>query len=311
MLRVVHVLDCYRGGVRRHVDLLASAMPEFTHELAILGRMPASHGPGFARVHQVPFARRRPWSWRRAARRLAGIAQGAVVHAHSTFGGWVASLAARGGPIVYTPHAHFAMIPVRGPKAVAQRALVQWERAILPRRAAILSCGPSEDRLLRGLYPDRNVVFAPHGWDLQPPAEGERDIDYLFVGRLDWQKNPQAFVRMAAREPQRRFVMVGEGPLDGACRSLARRLGAGNLEMAGFVASPREYMQRARHLVLTSRYEGFPYVALEAMDAGCRILVRGDGPGLADILDPSIPTLAASLAPIRATYEAMRAEVGR
>ena len=98
-----------------------------------------------------------------------------------------------------------------------------------------------------------------------------------FVGRLTSQKNPEllveAFGRVAERFPHVRLVIVGDGPLAPRVKSLVADRGlTDRVTLAGSQDGPR-VMPAFDLLMITSRYEGFPKVALEALAAGLPLLV--------------------------------------
>lgn len=91
-----------------------------------------------------------------------------------------------------------------------------------------------------------------------------------FVGRLAPEKNPAMFVQMAAiahaQRPDLHFVLVGDGPLAGALRTLTRQLGvAGHVHFAGVQSDMRSIYDALQLVVLCSDSEGMPLVLLEAM----------------------------------------------
>ena len=108
-----------------------------------------------------------------------------------------------------------------------------------------------------------------------PPASaaqaGSRDI-VLWVGTLREGKRPELFLDLAARLPQRRFVMIGgpsaNGTLYEAMRARAARLA--NVEFKGFlpVHEAEPWFDRARVLVNTSQYEGMPNTFMQAWARG-------------------------------------------
>ena len=95
----------------------------------------------------------------------------------------------------------------------------------------------------------------------------------LWVGTLHENKRPELFLDLAARLPQRRFVMIG-GPRPGAEafyeRMRARAARVPNLELTGFLPLARvePWFDRARVLVNTSTYEGMPNTFLQAWARG-------------------------------------------
>jgi glycosyltransferase involved in cell wall biosynthesis len=100
-----------------------------------------------------------------------------------------------------------------------------------------------------------------------------REYDLIFVGRLAPIKQPDQFVeivsRVRTRRPQLRAVMVGDGPLLPGLRALAAARGLeSTIAMLGQRTDTHELLARSRVFVLTSRSEGLPIAAAEAMAAG-------------------------------------------
>ena len=111
----------------------------------------------------------------------------------------------------------------------------------------------------------------------------------LGVGRLVPQKDfatlVTAFAKVqSARRP--RLVILGEGPERAALQHLAATLGLGDrVRMPGFVDNPLAYMARAAVVVLSSAWEGFPAVLVEAMACGTPVVSTDCPSGPAEILE--------------------------
>src|SRR5207302_9757935 len=93
------------------------------------------------------------------------------------------------------------------------------------------------------------------------------------IGRLVPQKDPLALVRLAASLRDTRVVVVGDGPLEGEARALARELGvADRVHFAGFVRDLESAYAALDVLVLASRWEGLSFVLLEALARGLAVV---------------------------------------
>jgi glycosyltransferase involved in cell wall biosynthesis len=192
-------------------------------------------------------------------------------------------------PSLYTPHALVTLDPT----------LPRWKRALygrIERRLAAHSQGliavsrdEAEHAESLGIDP-RKIHIIPNGIEpivLSPPDEGRRrlgarDDELLigFVGRLVPQKAPDLLLEAFATLPARlhaKLVLVGDGPLAGELHRKASALGiASQVHFAGDV--PASLMMPAFDLFcLSSRYEGMPYVLLEALSAGLPIVTTGVG----------------------------------
>jgi glycosyltransferase involved in cell wall biosynthesis len=121
------------------------------------------------------------------------------------------------------------------------------------------------------IYPSIDETYFNDGDDIQ-----NRD-DILFVGRLEHQKDPLALLELTKdflrSNQQARLRIVGDGSLREA---MVRRVKEYGLEakviFEGDVRNPLRFYKTARLLVLTSRYEGFGMVMVEAMAGGVPVL---------------------------------------
>jgi glycosyltransferase involved in cell wall biosynthesis len=106
------------------------------------------------------------------------------------------------------------------------------------------------------------------------------------VGRLDAQKAPLDFARMAARvagqRPGTRFVVIGDGELEPDMRRLARGLGV-EILFAGFRNDAARLASAFDVFVVSSLYEGVGRSVTEAMASG-RPIVATAVDGVVDVV---------------------------
>ncbi|NEZ54412.1 glycosyltransferase [Adonisia turfae] len=122
-----------------------------------------------------------------------------------------------------------------------------------------------------------------HPW-LKP---GEPPV-ILAVGRLTEQKDYPSLLRAFARARQLqkiKLIILGEGEDRVALEALAHTLNiADDIDFPGFVSNPYAYMAKATALILTSAWEGFGNVLVEAMAAGTSVIATNCKSGPAEIL---------------------------
>jgi glycosyltransferase involved in cell wall biosynthesis len=113
----------------------------------------------------------------------------------------------------------------------------------------------------------------------------------LGVGRLTAQKDfptlIRAFAHVRAQRPAR-LVILGNGKpeINAELRALATSLGcAADVDLPGFVLNPFAYMARAGVFALSSAWEGFGNVLVEALACGCPVVSTDCPSGPAEILD--------------------------
>lgn len=130
----------------------------------------------------------------------------------------------------------------------------------------------------------RAAVAQPIDEAVLPPGPGPLIVA---AGRLADAKNYPLMIEALSLLRQRlpaRLCILGQGELEGALRQLivARGLG-GAVSMAGFQANPWKYIAHADVFLLTSRYEGFGNVLIEAMACGVPVVATASA-GTRDII---------------------------
>ena len=142
------------------------------------------------------------------------------------------------------------------------------------------------------LLPDlpRSVIAEPGfaaNFVAPPRQASETPPLILAIGRLEPQKNMALAIRaMAAlRQTQpARLVILGEGVDRPRLERLAAQLGVADaVDMPGF-GDPAPWLTRASALLLSSRYEGYPAVVVEALAADVPIVATDCTPALAGLI---------------------------
>ena len=123
----------------------------------------------------------------------------------------------------------------------------------------------------------------------QPPV-------LLAVGRLGYQKDFATLVRAfgeVRKSHEARLVIIGDGGYNKEQEERRRELKdlaaefdvADDLDFPGYIKNPMPYMKRAGAFVLSSRFEGFPNVLLEALGSGAPVVSTDCPSGPYEILD--------------------------
>jgi glycosyltransferase involved in cell wall biosynthesis len=145
------------------------------------------------------------------------------------------------------------------------------------------------------------AMFIPNPVDLaRLESERTAPIDHPFLaggdvpvvvgmGRLTGQKDFPTLLRavtLLRAERRCRLLILGEGEERAALLELAASLGFGNdVSLPGFVARPAAYLARASVFVLSSAWEGFGNVVVEALGCGTPVVSTDCNVGPAEILE--------------------------
>ena len=176
--------------------------------------------------------------------------------------------------------------------------LVRWFYPWADRIVAV-SQGVAEDLVALGLPKDKiRAIYNPvvtaelhhqarepvsHSWFApdQPPV-------IMGAGRLEHQKDFPTLIRAVAKLQQHRLVrlmILGEGKKRSELEALVRELGlTDSVALPGFVSNPYAYMARAAVFVLSSIWEGFGNVLVEAIAVGTPVVATDCKSGPAEIL---------------------------
>lgn len=211
-----------------------------------------------------------------------------VLHAQA----WLtaAAVLARRPTWLYVPMAFSAATMGYRHARWRDRALAPW----LARVAGFVTIDARQASLLRDewrvqtpvlLLPNRVRVqgAAPP----QPPRAPDGRLRVGYVGRFELhQKGLDWLATTLRQEPSLgdgfRWRFQGRGPAEPVLQALASALGPQRVEIAPF-APIEQALARVDLLLLPSRYEGLPLVALEATARGWPV-VASDRAGLADLL---------------------------
>lgn len=116
------------------------------------------------------------------------------------------------------------------------------------------------------------------------------------VGRLVEQKGfdtlIKAFAKIATDFPEWTLTIFGEGPDRGLLQSQINTLDLEDrVKLDGITERPGEWVSVASLFVLTSRYEGFPNVLIEAMAAGLPVVATDCDFGPSEIIESGVSGL--------------------
>lgn len=120
-------------------------------------------------------------------------------------------------------------------------------------------------------------------------AENQTAYDVVYLGRLTYPKNPERLVSVLeqaiAQRPDLTAAIIGAGELEEDVHRLVKEKNlSDNIHCLGFMSNPYGIVQNAKVMLMTSRWEGLPMCALEALALGVPI-VSTPTDGLQELLE--------------------------
>ncbi len=268
---VLQLLDARgMGGIERHVEVLCRALRDAGADARPF--LYADYGPtDVTRAFEAAglTVERGDGSFRGLRRDLRRL-QPCLLHTHGYKAGIMGRIAARllGIPVVSTFHAgERAPFPVG-----AYQAADRWTSCLGSRIAV---SGP-----IAATLPFATGVV-PNFVELPPAEDRAHAREIAFVGRLSHEKGPDLFCAAARATGSRgAWTVYGDGPMR---RELESAYG-GVVTFKG-MTDMRTAWRNIGLLLITSRAEGLPMAALEALAHGIPVVAHRVG-GLPDLITP-------------------------
>jgi glycosyltransferase involved in cell wall biosynthesis len=303
-LKVLHVAQTAQGGVASYLEEIMPLQAAIYGPDSVRAVLPAEHAaayPGLLPRWLLTFpaaAGRLLSTWRMTATALRAIREWRpdVVHLHSTFAG----LAMR--PLLQFFGARPVIVYCAHGWSFDRRAgrLQLWmfervERALSRLCDSIVcvshkdfergsSAGIPQDKMMVVL----NGIADRTGAGLQPMSEAwpHTGLKVLFVGRLDTQKGVDVLLGAMRQLGARASAIVVGSAIVGDAKA---HTAPANVKVLGWL--PRDQIERlyasADVLVMPSRWEGLPIVALEAMRAGLPVIATRVG-GIPEVVEDGV-----------------------
>jgi len=298
-LKVLHVMESTIGGTRRHLTDIARGLNARGVEvhLVVAAERQTDFRADLARladegcvVTELPMVRAisplRDPRHLLALERIMRRVRPDIVHTHSSKAGVLgrlASIAGDTGIRVHTPHTLAFLFQEMFGK-LKRGLFFQLEKHLAGHTRRVVAVSESEARTFveSGVIARNRVRVVPNGID-PTPYEDAAPLDLAglgldparptaaVIGLLNAAKGQDLALEALARPEawELQLVVAGHGELDEELERRANELGVrGRVAFLGYRTDVPAILAACDLLLLPSRWEGLPYVVLEAMAAG-------------------------------------------
>jgi glycosyltransferase involved in cell wall biosynthesis len=297
MKKILYILEATSGGTQKHVIDIAKKIDKSEFQIDIIYSL--NRNKSFKEEASYLFNKMYGLPIKRGAslsditnilriRKIINQNKYDIVHCHSTKAGFVGRIAAflsHHKNIVYSPHGFMFCDTRIKTKRLLYLKLEKYLGYITKKLIAV--SGSERDLAIQhNIVPDKKITTINNSIDpldfsnfnyvnrvREKLLNQNSEIVLGTVGRLYYQKDPitliKSFKIINEKYPNTKLVMVGDGPLEGECIELIKKLSIeSKVKLEGFQKDSRAFYKMFDLFVLSSHYEGMPYALLEAMSMG-------------------------------------------
>lgn len=200
-----------------------------------------------------------------------------IIHAHDMRAGFLAALTCENIPLI--SHIHNNNFDSQKP---TMKAVLYRYAAIKAKHIFWVSQSSFDGYCFhRGLENKSNVLYnVIDSNQLEEKAQQatiKEAYDIVYIGRMTYQKNPQRLIgvleQIVKERSATRCALIGTGDLEDVVKKdIEKKKLDKNIDFWGFQSNPYGILKNTKMLLMTSRWEGTPMCALEAMALGIPIV---------------------------------------
>ncbi len=241
--------------------------------------------------HGVKFAPLRSLSVKEI-RRVIKEYSPSIIHAHDMRANFMVYLANNGIPVI--SHIHNNNFDSRG---LSLKSLMFYIAARKSKHIFWVSQTSFDGYYFKNhLLSKSEILYNVINIDsLKQKTESDKksyDYDFVYLGRLTFQKNPERLVgimeKAIRKEPNMKCAILGEGELSDIVRNYIEDNGlSNNIFFLGYSSNPYKILQCSKAMLMTSRWEGLPMCALEAFALGVPV-ISTPADGLKELIDCTV-----------------------
>ena len=212
-----------------------------------------------------------------------------LVHAHDMKASFVAALVCKNIPLISHIHNNSFTSRKLSSKSIAFLFAAHKAKTIL-----WVSNSSRDGYYFKDKVASKSLMLcnAINPIDLMEQMDNDNNsyhFDVVYVGRLSYEKDPFRLIDVIEKAvrlyPSLRVAIIGTGDLENEVNSIILRKQLNrNVSALGYKNNPLKIMHDSKVMIMTSRWEGMPMVALEAIALGVPI-VSTPTDGMVDLVE--------------------------
>lgn len=212
-----------------------------------------------------------------------------IIHAHDVKATFISALVKRKIPLI--SHLHVNQEDMR---KISLKSVVYLLSTIKAKKIIMVSNSCRDEyyfntKISKKTTILKNILYKDRIELLTYKDINKYDFDFVFLGRLSYQKNPERVAKVASmvlkKLPNVKFGVIGTGELKESMIEIFKKEKVNDrVTFTGKLQYPYQALKSSKCMLMCSRFEGTPIAALEAMYLGLPIISTPTD-GLLDLID--------------------------
>lgn len=213
-----------------------------------------------------------------------------IIHAHDATASVLSAVIAPNCPVISHLHSNPPWL-----KSINKNSLIYLFTSFFMNKILIVSNAITQEYIFRKCIQSKILSIGNpiNKENIQLLSKKDLNIneklDVIYIGRLDFPKNPIKYIeiiyKLKKKIPNVKAGIVGDGVQLQECKNLIEKLNLkDNIILYGFMENPYPILKNSKCLCITSDWEGYGLVAVEALSLGKPVVCTNVG-GLPSLIN--------------------------
>lgn len=286
-MRILHVTECYGGGVSKAIDTFTNLAPKDVEHLILWeGEDKPSKNTKFRIAKKFSSGLvSRILDVRRTVKRENPD----FILAHSSWAGFYTRIIAQKVPVVYQPHCY--VFEDKSRHRISRTIYFLAEKYLSRNSVATVVLSPRENYLSKKVNSKSRTIYLPNinslgiSYKFKSPTElyelvsskENTETTVAMLGRVSPQKDPEWYIRVVSSFNEKynneniKFIWIGDGD-----RDLKNKLLQAGIQVTGWKQREEilDIFKKIDIYLHTASYEGFPLAILDALSLDIPTVAR-------------------------------------